>query len=128
MLIDYGGHKLASGFSMDEAFLPSLVEELDSYFSELGEIDYFEKSADLIVKIDEVDEKFFKDLYKMGQLGLNVLVLVKGELGKISNNLLGVMVIDEHGYLGLYSQDTRVSVLIQSTTDGLKIEGLRRED
>ncbi len=128
MLIDYGGHKLASGFSMDEAFLPSLVEELDSYFSELGEIDYFEKSADLIVKIDEIDEKFFKDLYKMGQLGLNVLVLVKGELGKISNNLLGVMVIDEHGYLGLYSQDTRVSVLIQSTTDGLKIEGLRRED
>ncbi|MFZ8834456.1 MAG: hypothetical protein ACO2O5_09695, partial [Candidatus Caldipriscus sp.] len=128
MLIDYGGHKLASGFSMDDAFLPSLVEELDSYFSELGEIDYFEKSADLIVKIDEVDEKFFKDLYKMGQLGLNVLVLVKGELGKISNNLLGVMVIDENGYLGLYSQDTRVSVLIQSTTDGLKIEGLRRED
>jgi len=64
----------------------------------------------------------------MGQLGLNVLILVKGELGKISNNLLGVMVIDEHGYSGLYSQDMRVSVLIQSTTDGLKIEGLRRED
>jgi Single-stranded DNA-specific exonuclease len=128
MLIDYGGHKLASGFSMDEAFLPSLVEELDSYFSQIGEIDYFEKSADLTVKIDEVEEKFFKDLYKMGQLGLNATVLVKGELGKISNNLLGVMVLDEYGYLGLYPQDTKVSILIQSTLDGLRVEGLRRED
>ncbi len=128
MLIDYGGHKLASGFSMDEAFLPSLFEELDSYFSEIEKIDYFEKSADLVVKIEEVDERFFKDLYKMGQLGLNVTVLVKGKVGSISNNLLGVMVIDEYGYLGLYSPDTKVSVLIQSTTDGLKVEGLRRED
>ncbi len=128
MLIDYGGHKLASGFSMDEAFLPSLMEELDEFFSQLGEIDYTEASADLTVDVSDVNEKFFKDLGKVGYLGLNVFVLVKGKLGEINNHLLGIRVIDDHGYLGLYSQDTIAKVLIQTTQDGLKIEELKRAE
>ncbi len=127
MLIDYGGHRLASGFSMDEAFLPSFLEEVDTYFSRLGEIDYTEASADMKININDIDEKFFKDLSRVGYLGLSVNILIKGRLGDINNHLLVVRVMDEQGYLGLYSADTKVKVLIQTTQDGLKVEDLKPE-
>ncbi len=127
MLIDYGGHRLASGFSMDEAFLPSFYEEIESYFASLGEIDYMESSADLKVDVSEVNEKFFKDLTKVGYLGLSIHVLITGRLGDIYNYLLAVRVIDNEGYLGLYSPNEEVKVLIQTTQDGLKIEELKRK-
>ncbi len=126
MLIDYGGHKVASGFSMDEAFLPSLVEEIDAFFAERGKIDYTRAKADLILRAEEVDDKFFKDLVKMGFLGLSAYVLIEGKLEDITNNLLSVRVIDPQGFLGLYPPETEVRVLIQTTPDGLYLDTMEK--
>ncbi len=126
MLIDYGGHKVASGFSMDEAFLPSLVEEIEAFFAEKGEIDYVREKADLVVGADEVDVKFFKDLEKMGFLGLRAYILVEGRLEDIANKLLSVRVVDPQGFLGLYPPDTHVRILVETTPDGIHVETMER--
>jgi len=126
MLIDYGGHKVASGFSMDEAFLPSLLEEVEAFFSEMGKIDYTKAKADLILKADEVDDRFFKDLVKMGFLGLNAYVLIEGKLEDITNKMLSVRVIDPQGFLGLYPPETKVRILLQTTPDGLYLDTMEK--
>ncbi len=58
LFIDYGGHKLASGFSMREENLPHLVEDTEMFFKENGEaiIPYdlevnFEKFKQLLPQI-----------------------------------------------------------------------------
>jgi len=111
---------------MDEAFLPSLVEEIDAFFSEKGDIDYVSAKADLVLKSEEVDDKFFKDLVKMGFLGLNAYILIEGKLEDISNKLLGVRVIDPQGFLGLYPPDTKVRILLQTTPDGLYLDVMEK--
>lgn len=71
LFTDYGGHKYASGFSMEIVNLPVLVEEIEMYFRERGS-DLFkpQEEADLVIQGEEGDMKLLEDLKKFASLGV----------------------------------------------------------
>ncbi len=89
LFVDYGGHKLASGFSMREENLPHLVEDTEIYFKENGEtvvpfdleldFDKFQRllpqiellsknGVELQVKVSEVTVREMKELVSQGKI------------------------------------------------------------
>ncbi|RKY96890.1 MAG: hypothetical protein DRQ06_00280 [Candidatus Hydrothermota bacterium] len=120
IFIDYGGHKLASGFSMDPRQLPELVEEVELYFKEKGN-SLYNFSADII--LSEKDRKILEDLVKVGQLGVEIRALFKKiKLQKVKELLMGLPVVDPLGLLDLYGPQETVNLLLLSTDQGIAVE------
>ena len=119
ILINYGGHKLASGFSIEEWDIPVLFEEVERYFKRhpLSRHIY----AD--IKISHIpDSEYFNVLERLGKLGLEIRVLINStQLGNIKRALKDRTVIDQERLLDLYSEDTVVKVLLETSPDGLRV-------
>ena len=119
ILINYGGHKLASGFSIEEWDIPVLFEEVERYFKKhplSGNI-----YADL--KISNIpDTEYFNILEHLGKLGLELRVLINSvPLGDIKKALQDRTVVDQERLLDLYSEDTVAKILFETSTEGLKV-------
>ncbi len=119
ILINYGGHKLASGFSIEEWDIPVLFEEVERYFKKhplSGNI-----YADL--KISSLpDVEYFDTLEHLGRLGLELRILINGtKLANIKDVLNERTIIDQERLLDLYSEDTEVKILLETSTEGLKV-------
>jgi single-stranded-DNA-specific exonuclease len=75
LLEDYGGHKQASGFSMNPSHLAALVEEVELFFREYkGDKEL--PDVDLTIESGE-NGKILEDLVRLGKLGLDGRVLWK---------------------------------------------------
>ncbi len=120
LFIDYGGHKVASGFTMDEKQLPELVEEMELFFSEKGE-SLFSLTADLT--LSEKDRKILEDLVKVGQVGVEIRALFKHmKLEKVREILSGLPIHDPLGLLDLYGPEETANILLLSCEQGLAVE------
>ncbi len=119
ILINYGGHKLASGFSIEEWDIPVLFEEVERFFKK------YPQSSNIFsdLKISKLpDREYFDTLEHLGRLGLELRILLNGTiLGDVKDALEGHSIIDQERLLGLYSPDTKVKVLIETSTEGLRI-------
>lgn len=72
---DYGGHRQASGFSMNPSHLAAFVEGVEMFFRESKESEG-EKEVDLRLETGE-DGKIIEDLERLGKLGLEGRILWK---------------------------------------------------
>lgn len=124
LFIDYGGHKMASGFSMEESALPELAEEVELYFKKYGDVPEEAPPADIVIKGNSPNErKLIHDVERLGRVGFEIKLLFDGvPIGKIRELLRERLVNDPEGLLDLYSSNVRVKMLITSTPDGFKPE------
>lgn len=111
ILLNYGGHKSASGFSMNASLLPVLVEEVESYFRTFREKGHIKTPVDLDLDSGELDEKMAKWLLKFAELGLKVVLRANGDdLPKVK----------EYLNFSLNSEEIPDSVTLESDPSGLK--------
>jgi len=71
LLLQYGGHKMAAGFSVDTETLPQLEERLFDYFgARAGDLAIpLREQIDAPITIDEVDHRFHEDLSALAPFG-----------------------------------------------------------
>ena len=121
LFIDYGGHKLASGFSMEESAIPELAEEVELYYKNFTEETSGMPVADIIISGDpSKEQKLLKDVERLGKVGFEVKVLFDNiPMGQIREVMTGRLINDPEGLLDLYSDSTRVRLVIVGTPDGL---------
>ncbi len=119
ILINYGGHKLASGFSIEEWDIPVLFEEVERYFKRHP----FGNNIFTDLKISGLpDPEYMEHLEELGKLGLEIRVLINHvPLGKIKELMENHSVIDQERLLDLYTSETEVKILLETSSDGLRI-------
>ena len=119
ILINYGGHKLASGFSIEEWDIPVLFEEVERYFKEHPQSKNI--FADLVIS-NQPDKEKMTHLEELGKLGLELRVLANHvKLGDIKELLEDYNVIDPERLLDLYAPETKVKILFETSKDGLRV-------
>ncbi len=123
LFLDYGGHRLASGFSLQARDLPEFLEELESFFKQ------YEPSTEPHVDLDaqDMDPALMQDLYRWGKAGVELRVLLKDVSIQELTDLVhrGVEFLDPEGLLSLYPPATRVDVILASAPEGLRILQLK---
>ncbi len=121
LFIDYGGHKLASGFSMEESAIPELAEEVEFYYKTHSNAESEGISADIVITENPLKEqKLLQDVERLGKVGFIVKVLFENiPIGAIREAMTGRLINDPEGLLDLYSDQTVVRLLISGTPDGL---------
>ncbi len=119
ILINYGGHKLASGFSIEEWDIPVLFEEVERYFKRHP----FGNNIFADLKISGLpDSEYLAHLEELGKLGLEIRVLINHvPLGKIKELMENHSVIDQERLLDLYTSETEVKILLETSSDGLRV-------
>ncbi len=124
LFIDYGGHKLASGFSMEESAIPELAEEVELYYKNYTAEETGMPAADIVISSNPMSEqKLIQDIERLGKVGFEVKVLFENiPMQAIREVLTGRLINDPEGLLDLYSDDTRVRLLVVGTPDGLSPE------
>ncbi len=122
LLEDYGGHKQAAGFTMDERNLSEFVDELEFYFSESEAQENLEDYFDIVIDERSLEDKLFHDLDQLRKLGVNFKILYEGRLGELQSRLFNIPVIDPQQMLSLYSADTMVKVIMETMEEGFRIE------
>jgi len=124
LFIDYGGHKLASGFSMEESAIPELAEEVELYYKSYNASTSELPPADIVIKDNPLQEqKLIQDVERLGKVGFTVRILFDGiPMGSIREVMTGRLINDPEGILDLYSDSTKVRLLITGTPDGLMPE------
>ena len=109
LFIDYGGHKLASGFSMREENLPHLVEDTEIFFKENGET---------ILPYDlEVDFEKFKHLLpqleKLSSNGVELQVKINDvSIAEIKQLVIDGVLYDPDSKLSNVLLDKKASVIV----------------
>ena len=122
LLDDFGGHKQAAGFTMDERNLSEFVDELEFYFSEYEPQENEEEYFDIILDEKSLEDKLFHDLDQLRKLGVNFRILYRGKLGELQNRLFNIPIIDPQQLISLYSPDTGVRVVMETVEEGFRIE------
>ena len=122
LLEDFGGHKQAAGFTMDERNLSEFVDELEYYFSEYEPQENEEEYFDIVLDEKTLEDKLFHDLDQLRKLGVNFRILYRGRLGELQNKLFNIPIIDPQQLISLYSPDTRVKVVMETVEEGFRIE------
>ncbi len=119
ILINYGGHKLASGFSIEDWDIPVLFEEVERYFKKHP----FSNNIFADLKISGVpDSEYLDHLEELGKLGLEIRVLINhAPLGEIKKLLEEHNIIDQERLLDIYTPQTKVKILIETSQEGLRI-------
>ncbi len=119
-LITYGGHKLASGFSVEEWDIPYLIEEIEKFFKE-HHYSNEKPFADLEVS-DQKNLKFYRTLEKLGKLGVEMRILIKGiKVNYFRKNLKESFTFINDQLIDKYLPEKIISILISTTQEGLKI-------
>jgi single-stranded DNA-specific DHH superfamily exonuclease len=72
LFISYGGHKPASGFSMDVSHLPEFIEGVEAYFRRLKERGEIVQEVDLVLDEAELDKKLLRQLRELADRGFTI--------------------------------------------------------
>ncbi len=119
LFLSWGGHKLASGFSLDLRDLPEFIEELEYFFSRNEQ----ETTLPVDLEIPEVDRELLRDVVRWGkhnvELRLRVGQVALGDLLQL--NFEGIPVADPDGLLRLYPPSTTVEVVLKGGPEGLTV-------
>ncbi len=123
LFLDYGGHRLASGFSLQARDLPEFLEELESFFKQTE----ISPDAHVDLEVKHVDPSFVLDLYRWGKTGVELRVLFRDVSIQdlLTLNHRGVEFLDPEGLLSLYPPATRVDVILASAPEGLRVYRLQ---
>ncbi len=122
LLENYGGHLNASGFSMDKRNLAEFVEEAEIYFSEVSPSEDKEKYYDLILDENSLDDKLFHDLDELRKVGVSLQIYYKGRVSELSKKLSNFTLVDPQQLFSMYSPDTLVEVVMETTEEGFRIK------
>jgi len=112
ILLNYGGHKPASGFSMDASLLPVLVEEVEAYFRNLRERGKEDIEVDIDLEEGELDPEMARWLLKFAELGLTLTVKASGS---------DLLRIKEFLSFNLSVEKIPNTVFLESSPMGLKV-------
>ena len=123
LLLDYGGHPLAGGFTMEPEYLPDLAEEVEYYFSH-GKAKFDEtRGADLVLEASDPEaQELLDNAERLGKLGVEIRFLVQGDAKEVSELFTRYEVEDPEGLLSLYPPGKRVRVMAVSQPAGYRIE------
>ncbi|MEO0140975.1 MAG: DHH family phosphoesterase [candidate division WOR-3 bacterium] len=128
LLSDYGGHKLAAGFTMEEEYLSSLAEELEYYFTSGKGVFDESRGADMVLEASDSETVDLLDsAEQLGKLGVEIRFLIKGTAGDVSSLLGRYNTYDPEALLSIHGKDVRVKALVVSGPDGYTVENLWSE-
>ncbi len=120
-LINYGGHKLACGFSMESENIYDFIEETEKYFSEYKKDSIRNEDAyDLV--LDKFDDNILQNLENLRKLGVKFRILFKGDLKGIISKLKYYSIIDPQQILSIYAPENLNYIVLLTTEDGFKVE------
>jgi len=125
LLSDYGGHKLAAGFTMEAEYLPSLAEEVEYYFTSGKGVFDESRGAEIIIEASDNEATELMDSAEhLGKLGVEIRFLVKGTARDVSNLLSRYNTHDPEALLSVHGGDVRVKALVISGPEGYTVENL----
>ncbi len=122
LFIDYGGHKLASGFSMREENLPHLVEDTEIFFKENGEtiLPYdlevdFEKFKHLLPQLEKLSSNGVELQVKINEVSIAEIkqLVIDGVLYDPESKLSGVLLDKKASVIVLFFNGTRAILDVQ---------------
>lgn len=123
LFLSWGGHKLASGFSMESRDLPEFIEELEFFFSEDsgGAI-----TLPVDLELEEVDRDLLRDVVRWGRHNVEIHLRIHNvSIGTLQQlPFEGIPVVDPEGLLRLYPPDTPVEVTLKGGPEGLTLLAL----
>jgi single-stranded-DNA-specific exonuclease len=121
LLLNYGGHKQASGFSMEESAIPELVEELERYFKRAKPTKPREFED---ISIENPGTEILEDAGKLAKAGVHLRMILKG-LRKESPEL--GLLYDPSGLIERQSTSSRLEIYVSSSNQGLRIQNIFEE-
>ncbi len=123
LLLDYGGHPLAGGFTMESEYMADLAEEVEYYFTH-GKAKFDEtRGADLVLEASDSEaQELLDNAERLGKLGVEIRFLIKGDAKEVSELFTRYEVDDPEGLLSLYPPGKKVQVVAVSQPAGFKIE------
>jgi single-stranded-DNA-specific exonuclease len=125
LLSDYGGHKLAAGFTMEAEYLPSLAEEVEYYFTSGKGVFDESRGAEIIIEASDNEAPELMDSAEhLGKLGVEIRFLIKGTAGEVSALLARYNTHDPEALLSVHGRDVRVKALVISGPEGYTVENL----
>ncbi len=118
LFLSWGGHKLASGFSMEARDLPEFIEELELFFSQDSE-DPPALPVDL--ELEGVDRELLRDVVRWGRHNVEIHLRIQNTTIEALQQLSfeGIPVVDPAGLLRLYPPETPVEVTLRGGPEGL---------
>ena len=125
LLSDYGGHKLAAGFTMEAEYLSSLAEELEYYFTSGRGVFDESRGAEMVIEASGNEAVDLMDSAEyLGKLGVEIRFLIKGTAQDVSVLLGRYNTYDPEALLSVHGRDVRVRALVISGADGYTVENL----
>lgn len=123
LFLSWGGHKLASGFSMEARDLPEFIEELEYFFSQdPGD----PPSTPVDLELEDVDREILRDVVRWGRHNVELYLRIRnttpGTLLQLPFE--GIPVVDPEGLLRLYPPETPVEVTLKGGPEGLTLLAL----
>jgi len=123
LFLSWGGHKLASGFSMEARDLPELIEELEWFFSQdVGN----PPTLPVDLELAEMDRELLRDVVRWARHNIQIFLRIQNTTPEALQQLSfeGIPVVDPIGLLRLYPPETPVEVTLRGGPEGLTLLAL----
>lgn len=119
LFLSWGGHKLASGFSLESRDLPEFIEELEYFFAHNDT----EPTLPVDLEIPEMDQELLKDIARWGRHNVEIYARIHRVLieSLLSLSFDGIPIADFNGLLHLYPPSTWVEAVLKGGTEGLTV-------
>ncbi|MCS7245528.1 MAG: DHH family phosphoesterase [candidate division WOR-3 bacterium] len=118
LLINYGGHKTACGFSMENDSLYDFIEECEKFFTKYKP--NIEEIYDLI--LNSFDDEILQNIENLRKLGVRFRILFKGNLKDIVSKLKYYTIVDPNQILSVRAPEHLNYIVVLSAEDGFRIE------
>jgi len=125
LLLDYGGHKLAAGFTMEAEHLAAFAEEIEYYFTQGKGVFDSTRGAEVVFSTSLPDAlELLDSAERLGKLGVEIRFLIDGPAREVSGLFARYNTYDPEGLLSIHGGDIGIKVLASSGTDGYTVENL----
>lgn len=118
LLINYGGHKTACGFSMESDSLYDFIEECEKFFTKYKP--HTSETYDLV--LSSFDDEILQNIENLRKLGVRFRILFKGNLKDIVSKLNYYTIVDPNQRLSVHAPENLNYIVVLSAEDGFRIE------